>query len=266
MTNPIFHTVSIHNCEAPSPAFVGSGVLLRIDGKDYIATAAHVVVDELPIIVMIGLVKPPELKGSMDRPSRLFAAKQQDATYKFGLDLALLEVTNIYRESIVEEGMSFFDLDNNTSPTGIGECFISGFPAKMNYYDSRRNAYAETCGCRHIQSYMENPERVRAIGGDPEFHFALEMRKRGDFLDGITNKPIQELFDLHGMSGGGVWHMARGNGSKIPECATGIAGIFVEDRDTKRDRRGLAKVVKIETIRNVIKFARSQPETLFFLD
>jgi len=68
------------------------------------------------------------------------------------------------------------------------------------------------------------------------------------------------------MSGGGVWHMTRGTGAKIPECATAIAGIFIEDRDTKKDRQGLTKVVKIEAIRNVIKYARSQPETLFFVE
>ena len=67
------------------------------------------------------------------------------------------------------------------------------------------------------------------------------------------------------MSGGGVWHMTRGEDEGFPACATAIAGIIIEDRDTKKDRQGMAKVVKIEAIRNVIKFARSKPETLFFV-
>jgi hypothetical protein len=106
---------------------------------------------------------------------------------------------------------------------------------------------------------MENAERVQSIGGDPEFHFALETKKRRDFWDASTNKKIQELFDLDGMSGGGVWHMPSGQDAKIPECATGIAGIFVEDRDTRNDRQSMAKVVKIEAIRNLIKFAKTKP-------
>jgi hypothetical protein len=262
--NPFFHTISIHKCEGPSPTFVGSGVLLRIEGKDYVATASHVV-DELPLEVGIGLVKQTEVLGCMDRPNKIFAKKQQDGTYKAGLDLAFLSVTDNYRKFIEQEGMSFFDLDKNASPPIIGECFISGFPAKKTYYDPRKRAYANTCGCYHIQSFVKNPESVLGIGGDPEFHFALEIRKRGDFLDGLTNKPIPELFDLHGMSGGAVWHMTCGQGGRIPNCATGIAGIIVEDRDTKKDRQGLAKVVKIEALRNLIKFAKSQPETLFFV-
>ncbi len=161
--------------------------------------------------------------------------------------------------------MSFFDLDKNAPPAITGECFISGFPAKKNYYDRRRKIYAETCGCQHIQSFMENPQKVKAIGGDPEFHFALEMKKRVDFWDGLTNKKIPELFDLHGMSGGGAWHMTKGQDAEIPKCATGIAGILIHDRDTKKDRKGLAMVVKIEAIRNLINFASSQPETLFFV-
>ncbi len=91
------------------------------------------------------------------------------------------------------------------------------------------------------------------------------MNKRGDFREGITIKPIPELFDLHGMSGGWVWHMTRGLDEGFPASATGIAGFIIEDRDTKKDRQGMAKVVKIEAIRNMIHFARSKPETLFFV-
>ena len=72
-------------------------------------------------------------------------------------------------------------------------------------------------------------------------------------------KHRQVIFDLHGMSGGGVWHMSSKQGDKIPECATGIAGILVEDRDTRNDRQGLAKAVKIESIYNLVEFARKHP-------
>ena len=246
MFNPFFHTISIHQCERPSPDFVGSGVLLRIEGKDYIATAAHVIA-ELPNEVGIAVVKDM-IKGCKAQPSRIFAAKQSDGHYKEGLDLALLCVTGNYRQFINEEGMSFFDLDANNPPPVTDVCIVSGFPAKKNYYDVRKKRYAETCGSYHIQSFMDDPERVRAIGGDPEFHFALKMNKRGDFCDGITNKPIPELFDLHGMSGGGVWHMDRGSGEGFPACATALAGIIVEDWDIKRDRQGMAKVVKIAAL------------------
>jgi hypothetical protein len=261
--NPFFHTVSIHQCEGPSPDFVGSGVLLRIEGRDYIATAAHVI-DELPNELGIAVVKH-EIKGCKSQPSRIFASKQADGNYKEGLDLALLSVPGNYRQFIEGEEMSFFDLDANNPPPVTDVCIVSGFPAKKNYYDHRKRRYAPTCGAYHIQSYMEDPERVREIGGDPARHFALEINKRGDFRDGITDKPIPELFDLHGMSGGGVWHMERGTGEGFPACATALAGIIVEDWDTKRDRRGMAKVVKIEEIRNVLNFARSRPETLFFV-
>lgn len=43
--DPFFHTVAILNSGSPNPEFVGSGVLLRIEGEDYIATAAHVIDD-----------------------------------------------------------------------------------------------------------------------------------------------------------------------------------------------------------------------------
>jgi len=43
--DPFFHTVAILNSGSPNPEFVGSGVILRIEGEDYIATAAHVVDD-----------------------------------------------------------------------------------------------------------------------------------------------------------------------------------------------------------------------------
>jgi len=46
MINSFFHTVAIMTSGGPSPSFIGSGVLLRIEGVDYIGTAAHVV-DEL---------------------------------------------------------------------------------------------------------------------------------------------------------------------------------------------------------------------------
>ncbi len=262
--NPFFHAVSIHQCEGPSPDFVGSGVLLRIEGKDYIATAAHVI-DGLSEDVAIAVVQG-EIKGCKSQPSRIFASKQADGNYREGLDLALLSVPGNYRQLIDDEGMSFYDLDANNPPAVTDVCIVSGFPVKKNYYDRRKSKYADTCGVYHIQSYMEDPERVREIGGNPDRHFALEINKRGDFRDGITNQPIPELFDLHGMSGGGVWHMERGPGEGFPACATALAGIIVEDWDTKRDRRGMAKVVKIEQIRNVINFARSKPETLFFVE
>lgn len=108
---------------------------------------------------------------------------------------------------------------------------------------------------------MKDHERALAIKGDPEFHFALETRMRHDFSD-ETDKQIPELFDLHGMSGGGVWHMTSGPGASLRKCATGIAGILVEDHDTKRNRQGMAKVVKIEAFRNLVNFARSHPEPL----
>ena len=265
MINSFFHTVAIMTSEGPCPAFVGSGVLLRIEGIDYIASASHVV-DELSGLVGIAVVKGNEVKWVKDQPARIVAVKHHDRTYKEGLDLAILLVTSNYRNFLLEEGMSFFDLESNNTPPDTGECFISGFPAKKNCYDRKKMRYAESCGCVHIQSFMENAERVRLIGGNPEFHFALETKKRRDFLDASTNKKIPELFDLDGMSGGGVWHMSSGQGAKIPECATAIAGIFIEDRDTKNDRQGLAKIVKIEAIYNLIKFARSQRETLLYVE
>ncbi len=242
----------------PSPAFVGSGVLLRIEGVDCIGTAAHVV-DELSGPVGIAVVKNKEVRGYRDNPKRIVAVKQQDRTYMEGLDLALLLCTRNYRNFLIEQGMSFFDLDKNAPPHVTSECFISGFPAKENYYDRRKGCYADTCGCRHVQSYMKNAERVRIIKGNPDYHFALEIRKKHDFWDETNNKRIQELFDLHGMSGGGVWHMSSKQGDNIPQCATGIAGILVEDRDTKSDRQGLAKAVKIESIYNLVEFARNHP-------
>lgn len=242
----------------PSPSFVGSGVLLRIEGVDYIGTAAHVV-DELSGPVGVAVVKNKEVRGYRDNPKGIVAVKQQDRTYMEGLDLALLLCTSNYRNFLTEQGMSFFDLDKNAPPHVTNECFISGFPAKQNYYDRKKGRYADTCGCGHVQSYVKNAERVRVIGGNPDYHFALEIRKRHDFWDETTNKRIPELFDLHGMSGGGVWHMSSKQGDKIPECATGIAGILVEDRDTRNDRQGLAKAVKIESIYNLVEFARKHP-------
>lgn len=265
MINPFFHSVAIMTSGGPSPAFVGSGVLLRIDGIDYVASASHVV-DELSGPVGIAVVKGNEVRGFMDKPERIVAVKQQDRKYEEGLDLALLLATSNYRNFLVDEGMSFFDLDKNNPPPVTIDCFISGFAARKNYYDRQKMRFADTCACCHIQSFMENAERVRSIGGDPEFHFALETKKRRDFWDASTNKKIQELFDLDGMSGGGVWHMPSGQGAKIPECATGIAGILIEDWDTQNNRQGLAKVVKIDAIRNLINFAKSQPETLFFVE
>jgi|GEM_PF-1665009 len=261
--NPFFHTVAILECSGPHHIFVGSGVLLRILGKDYIATAAHVM-DELPNEVGIAVVKQ-EIKGCKSQPSSIFARKQADGHYQEGLDLALLSVPASYRQFIEKEEMSFFDLDANDPPIVTDVCIVSGFPANKNYYNRRKRRYDPTCGVYHIEAYMEDHERVLEIGGDPARHFALEMNKRNDFRDGITDQPIPELFDLHGMSGGGVWHMTRGAGEGFPACATALAGILVEDRDTKRERRGMAKVVKIEEIRNVIAFARSRPETWLFV-
>jgi hypothetical protein len=258
MFNSFFHSVAILTFTQSGPHFVGSGVLLRIEGADYIATAAHVA-DELSGPVGVAVVKGNEVRGFGDKPLVIVAVKQKDRTYKHGLDLALFLVTENYQEFLDSEGMSFFDLDKNNPPAVTRECFVSGFPAKKNYYDRRKNAYAITCGCYHIQSYMKDPDRVLKIGGDPDFHFALEVKKRRDFYVGSTNERIPELFDLHGMSGGGVWHMISEKGDEIPQCATGIAGIIVEDRDTKCDRQGMAKVVKIEAIYNLIRFAAANP-------
>lgn len=259
--DPFFHTVAILNSGRPNPEFVGSGVLLRIEGEDYIATAAHVV-DELRGPVGIAVVKNMII-GSVDTTKGIVAEKLQDRTYNYhsGLDLALLLVTRKYRQFLGQEGMSFFDLDKNDCPTVTGACIISGYPGKMNSYDRKNKCYADTCNCYYIQSFMKNPERVLAIEGDPEFHFALETSKRHDFSD-ETNQRIPELFDLHGMSGGGAWHMTSGPGASIRKCATGIAGILVEDRDTKKDRKGMAKVVKIEAFRNLVNFAKSHPKPI----
>ena len=255
MINSFFHTVAIMTSGGPNPAFVGTGVLLRIEGIDYIATAAHVV-DELSGPVGIAVVKDYEIRGFIDETAGIVSEKK-DRKYTEGIDLALLLVTNDYRNFLTNEGMHFFDLDSNSAPSAAGECFISGFPSKKNCYERQKRRYAESCGCVHIQSFMENAERIRSIGGNPEFHFALGTKKRQDFWDASTNKKIPELFDLDGMSGGGVWHMPSGQGAQIPECATALAGIFIEDRDTKKDRQGLAKVVKIEAIRNLVKFAKA---------
>lgn len=177
-----------------------------------------------------------------------------------------MSVTAYYRQFIEEEGLSFFDLDANKPPLVKDVCIVSGYPTKKNYYDHKKGRYAETCCPYHIQSFMDDPKRVQSISGDLDFHFALEVNKRRDFRDGITNKPIAELFDLHGMSGCGVWHMTRGQNEGFPACAIALAGFIVEDRDTRRDRQGMVKVVKIEAIRNVIRFARSKSKAISFLE
>lgn len=237
---------------------MGSGVLLRIKGSNYVATAAHVV-DEHKGPIGLAVVKGNEVFGFVDKPLTVVSVKQEDRTYMHGLDMALLVVTEDYSEFLHSQGMTFFNLDENNPPPITKECFISGFPAKRNYFNRHKGAYAPTCGCYHIQSFMKDPDRVLEISGDPEFHFALEMNKKKDFYMESTGEKIPELFGLHGMSGGGVWHMETEQANDMPKCATALAGILIEDWDTTHDRKGLAKAVKIEGIYNLIKFIDSNP-------
>jgi hypothetical protein len=250
-TNSYDHTVSIHRTIGGIPVIVGSGVLLRIEGMNFIATAAHVA-EALDSEVVIGRVKDNQIRGMGDRPKRFSAVKQKDGKYKDGLDLALVEVTRRYLDFIQSEEMNFFDLTRNGLSEPLGRCFVSGYPAKMNYFNNFERKWASSCMCYHIESFVESHLKCKRIGGNPDFHLAISMKKRNRFVD-IQNKLIPELFDLHGMSGGGVWLINSEIEAMNPDQAIAFAGIFVEDRDTKMDRQGLAKVIKGDAIINLIK-------------
>jgi hypothetical protein len=185
------------------------------------------------------------------------ATERKDHSYPDGLDLALIFLDAVLFAHVIGRGCSFFDLRFNNPPPYPDVCLMAGYPEKKNSYNRFTRTFYKKSGPRIIQTHALEPDAVLKIGGNPHYHFAVALDKRKDFVDGETEEKIPELFDLHGMSGGGVWNMRRTDDKHIREKAESLAGILIEDRDTKNDRQNMAKVIKIEAVARILDVARN---------
>jgi hypothetical protein len=246
--NPAIYTVAIYDCDegkGPVPKLKGSGVLLVVEDQPVVLTAAHIFSDGGFRNIGLSAIKT-DVDIKWTRPPVFYAVERPDKSFAEGLDLALIFLDVVLVAHVIGRGCSFFDLKFNQPPDPVDVVIMCGYPAKKNRYNRFTKAFYKESGPRLIQTHALAPEAVLRIGGDPKYHFSVAQDKRQDFQHGETKEKIPELFDLHGMSGGGVWSMPRTNDKNIHDKAESLVGILVEDRDTKNDRQNMAKVIKID--------------------
>ena len=240
------HTVPLFEFDRRRPILRGSGVVVSVDQKHFVISAAHVFESGFSDLGF-GYPSPEGFRVFGARGLKIFVARAQDgagnpkrAVYKDGLDLAIIEPVEEVLESL-QSHYHFFDLRLSSYSPLAKWAVVSGWPAKKNIYDARKRV-CKFQHCYAVQCPFVEIDRLRAAGWNPDTFFGLSANKEKDFASAISGARVH-LPKLDGMSGGGLWVRSSTN-SVTPDGDWRLAGIVVEDDEQLR----MLKAIKVQQV------------------
>ena len=180
------------------PAFEGTGVLLVLDGRWLVVTAAHVVratqAGGTHLLIEGNAREALKGPGKMTAPERAWARDD--------LDLAAIEVTD--EEAAGLGHASFVDVshDAGVKPRHWSHRFlVVGYPEQLQHRDSDQSVYHTQLARYSAPRIADN--RYKQCGLIEEDHLGMEFDHRkivhGESRGGRPN--------FIGMSGGGIWYL-----------------------------------------------------------
>ncbi len=187
---------------------LGSGVYLRLEDRDFLVTAAHVIDESRSLITAL----EPERVGSLPAVGYFF--------YREWADVAITELSAPLTqfEPLQRVHIQNYDLMPKRMPL-----FGLGFPS------SKTRIYSSTADCTVsvVISQEEDDEHYLMAGADRRKHIAITFNKRD--MRSANGQQVQAP-DVYGMSGGGLFWI-HGQGRVVPSPAI-LVGILTHWDDS----------------------------------
>lgn len=195
-------------------AACGSGVLLTLDNRFFVVTAAHVLVKNLSnTFVLLA-----DTKATLAGPLYHTPGTKDDR-----IDLAALELTDATQLAQLQQEYHFLTLEDiSTSQTHANDLYLLvGYPArKTKVYDGAIHAKPYP-----LQAQVATGFDYAKYGIQWATHIVLDAS--GDVVSATSPNPHKRPI-LEGMSGGGLWH----NGNYLlgdPAREKRLVGIVTEE-------------------------------------
>lgn len=177
-------------------AACGSGVLLTLDGRYFVVTAAHVIAGKYYETFVILPPHEVTLAGELRITSLPASGKRKDDK----IDLAALELTDESQLARLQEAYHFLTLSElSTSPRHLTDVYLSvGFPAaKTRSFDGQVKSAPYP-----LQTQLTGEFDYARSGLHPAIHLVLDFT--GDVLS-ATNPQPHKRPKMEGISGSGLW-------------------------------------------------------------
>lgn len=197
----------------------GSSVLLAIEGRHVLISAAHVVLDdELWLFSEPRNIVLEEIEFSSTSPT--FNSANEDST-----NIAFAELPKGAAEMLHNFGFESLEMKDTAyvSRPSNGRAAFSGFPYSKSNLDARLQRMKLQPG--FIEGTLLTHDELAAAGLEPDSHLAIPYRRKRQF--DVRRKLQMTGVHPRGMSGGPVWRF--GNDDK-PWLA-GIGFKFDEQRE-----------------------------------
>lgn len=244
------YTVPIFDFDRNEPSLIGSGVLIGVNERYLVSTAAHVL-EEGCRKIAFGFKNKGRVEIFGADNMRILKARAQTGAgdvrrvaYKDGLDLALIEPNGEVLQEL-QRHYRFFDFAKNRPNSGAAWGVVSGWPARKNVYNKKKRI-CNFDTCYHMQCPIASDRRLEAAGWNRDIYFGLAFDKEKDFAAEVSGERIH-LPKLEGVSGAGFW-VQRPAGAVI-DSAWCLAGIIVEDDEPRR----MLKAIKIEHLWTLLR-------------
>ncbi|RSK45502.1 trypsin-like peptidase domain-containing protein [Hymenobacter rigui] len=198
---------------------LGSGVLLTVEGRYFVATAAHVI------------------KGATDNTYVVLGGHEVKLAGKWSstkptvIDLAVLELSDASQITDLQQAYRFLTLDDLTlrQKTLTGNYLLVGYPAtKTKVYGGGVHPKPY-----FLQAAEANDFDLATKQLQPAAHLVLDAT---GLVIAASNPDPHKTPDLEGISGGGVWD--TGNYlRRDPAQEKKLAGIITEEVKSGRGRQ-----------------------------
>ncbi|KAA9325108.1 trypsin-like peptidase domain-containing protein [Hymenobacter busanensis] len=177
-------------------AACGSGVLLTVDNRYFVATAAHVLAGQAYTTFVILPPHEVTLAGTLLTTSPPPPGRRQDDK----IDLAVLELTDAGQIGQLREAYQFLTLaELSTSPRHLTDVYLSvGFPAATT---RSFNGHVKTAPYP-LQVQRTKDFDYAGFRLHPAAHLVLDFT--GDVLS-VTNPAPHRRPKMEGISGSGLW-------------------------------------------------------------
>jgi hypothetical protein len=202
----------------------GSGTLVTLNSIYFLITAAHVVRES------------ENSEQCILAPSTLLPLKQCSTTKGDRSDKLDFAIFELDEEQILatKAWRSFYDLRRDKGPLGIPrheEFALTGFPATKNKISATANRKYYIPPPSQLMLTVQHVGDDDAIFEDKTFnhghHHAFYFHRQ-EFLSEASQRVLPP--ELHGLSGGGVWHLEDG-GSALPTSSNfTLRGIIIEQK------------------------------------
>ena len=207
-------------------AACGSGVLLTLDGRYFVVTAAHVIAGKYHETFVILPPHEVTLAGELRITSLPASGKRKDDK----IDLAALELTDESQLARLQESYHFLTLSElSTSPRHLTDVYLSvGFPAaKTKSFDGQVKTAPYPLQTQLVGEFDYARAKLH-----PATHLVLDFT--GDVLS-ATNPQPHKRPKMEGISGSGLWD--TGNYLRHdPALEKKLVGIVTEELTLNRKK------------------------------